>query len=69
MGFKIGDRIELVSMGIDPDPIPAGSTGTIDHIYHGNGYTQVGVDWDSGRALLLILPEDTIRKINDKENE
>jgi len=65
MEFNIGDRIELVRMGPDPDPIPVGSTGTIDFIGTFQGSTQIGVDWDNGRALLVILPEDTIRKIDN----
>lgn len=28
-----GDRIELVSM-VDPDPVPAGSTGTVTDVLH-----------------------------------
>ena len=68
MNYQIGDRIELVRMGPDPDPIESGARGTIDHIAVFQGSTQIGVDWDNGRALLLILPEDIIRKINDKEN-
>jgi len=67
MNFKVGDRIELIQMGPDPDPVEPGARGTIDHIGTFQGHTQIGVDWDNGRALLVILPEDTIRKINDKD--
>ena len=63
MNYKIGDRIELVRMGDDPDPIEPGARGTIDHIGTFQGHTQIGVEWDSGRSLMVLLPEDRIRKI------
>jgi hypothetical protein len=49
----IGDRIRLVSMSDDPDPVPAGSEGIVTGIVGGT-YPQVQVDWDSGRGLALI---------------
>ena len=64
MNYKIGDRIELVRMGPDPDPIASGIKGTIDFVNVSSFGTQIGVDWDNGRKLMVVLPEDTIRKIN-----
>ena len=29
---KVGDRIELVAMPNDPDPIPSGSKGTVTNV-------------------------------------
>jgi hypothetical protein len=48
-----GDRIRLLSMSDDPDPIPAGATGTVLSVTTGP-YGLVEVDWDCGRSLALI---------------
>lgn len=66
---KVGDRITLTHMGPDPDPVPVGSTGTIVDIcrhvgsYYGHCdqdfWHQVGVDWDNGRRLHLLVPPDS----------
>ncbi len=58
--LKKGDRIRLVSMPQDPDPIPVGSLGTVVAVYDHHDWTQVDVDWDSGRSLMLTMPEDCI---------
>ena len=57
---KVGDRIRLIHMPEDPDPIPYGSLGTIHAIHLHHGWTQVEVDWDNGRRLMLSLPDDVI---------
>jgi hypothetical protein len=44
----------------DPDPIPAGSLGTVCAIHPHHGWTQIEVDWDNGRQLMLSLPDDVI---------
>jgi len=59
-GLKIGDRIRLVSMPQDPDPIPVGSLGTVVAVYDHREWTQVDVDWDNGRALMLTMPDDCV---------
>lgn len=45
MNFQIGDRIELIDMQNDPNPIPHGSTGTITSINELPSFneTQIGV--------------------------
>lgn len=57
-----GDRIRLVAMPDDPDPIPSGATGTVTSVAkHGSGrdaWVQVDVDWDNGRKLMLAVPPD-----------
>ncbi|KAA5541501.1 DUF4314 domain-containing protein [Roseiconus nitratireducens] len=58
--FRAGDRVRLVSMTDDPDPIPAGTTGTVAGVYPQNGWTQVDVDWDTGRSLMLSIPPDVV---------
>ena len=56
----VGDRIRLISMPEDPDPIPAGSLGTVCAIHPHHGWTQIEVDRDNGRQLMLSLPDDVI---------
>lgn len=64
--MKIGDRIRLVSMGPDPDPITAGSTGTVTGVasipsaVRMESDTHVGVSWDNGRTLSVVLPVDIV---------
>lgn len=73
MNLNNGDRIKMVRMGVDPltgksDPCPIepGDTGTIIGEGHRftNGSTQYGVKWDSGRTLGIIVPVDTVEKID-----
>ena len=51
--IRKGDRIKLLHMPNDPDPIPAGSTGTIESVTEGP-LGQVWVKWDCGRQLALV---------------
>ena len=62
---QVNDRIRLISMGDDPDPIPAGSTGTVTRVTQGP-LGQVCVDWDCGRALALVPGVDQFEVIVDK---
>lgn len=56
------DYIRLIVMPGDPNPVPPGSTGTVMFVKeHGSGGTawlQIGVDWDNGRSLMLVVPPD-----------
>ena len=69
MELKPGQRIELVSMPDDPDPIIPGTRGTVRRVRHAgsprNGFLQVEVDWDNGRALMLSVPPDQFRIIDE----
>lgn len=47
----------------DPDPIPAGSTGTVTRVTDGP-LAQVSVDWDNGRSLSLVPGTDQFEVIN-----
>ena len=47
-----GRRIRMIKMD-DPNPIPKGEEGTIDHV---DGMNQYHVKWDSGRSL-AVIPE------------
>jgi Domain of unknown function (DUF4314) len=67
--LNIGDRIELVYMPNDPDPIPAGAQGTVEDVrtiddwHQGHTYYQVHVHWDNGRTLSLVIPPDCVSVI------
>lgn len=61
--LKAGDRIRLHSMD-DPDPIPAGTIGTVVAVYPQSDWTQVDVDWEGGRSLMLSIPPDRVQHID-----
>lgn len=64
---QIGDRIQLIAMPDDPDPIKPGATGTVTDVgRHGEGsdaWVQIDVDWDDGRTLVLSSPPDRIETV------
>lgn len=62
--LKAGDRVRLVSMADDPDPIPAGATGTVARVYPHSDWTQVDVAWDNGRSLMLSIPPDVVEVLD-----
>lgn len=60
---KIGDRIKLIEMPNDPDPIPVGTTGTVLDVHRvrlQSGYWQIAVKWDIDRSLSVVVPPDVI---------
>lgn len=65
---KKGDRIRLVFMDDDPDPIQPGQLGTVvDLNVIGSEQTrwlQIAVDWDDGRSLMLACPPDRFEIIS-----
>ena len=61
-GVKKGDRVKMIHMPDDPDPIPAGSTGTVTRVTDGP-LAQVSVDWDNGRSLSLVPGTDEFEVI------
>jgi len=60
--IRKGDRIRLLHMPDDPDPIPAGSTGTIESVTEGP-LGQIWVRWDNGRSLALVPGVDRFEVI------
>ena len=50
-----GDRIRLLSMPDDPDPIPPGSTGTVVSATTGT-FAQIEVEWDNSNRSLALIP-------------
>ncbi len=67
--LKKGDRIRLVSMPQDPDPIPVGSLGTVVDVHEHLDWTQVDVDWDNGRSLMLMMPDDCVAIVEPNHHE
>lgn len=67
LGIKEGDRIRLISMGDDPDPIPNGTTGRVRGVteldFRERKETQIQVNWDNGRSLSCICPPDIIERV------
>ena len=67
--FAKGDRIRLVSMTNDPDPIEPGAEGTVE-LPPGRFQDawQVVVKWDNGRSLSLVVPPDVAEKIEPTQS-
>jgi hypothetical protein len=55
---NLGDRIRLTHMDDDPDPIPAGATGTVICTCDMGDYLHITVAWDVQRSLNLVCPPD-----------
>ena len=69
MYLQPGQRIELVMIVDDPDPIEPGTRGTVRRVAkHGTGHNaflQVDVAWDNGRSLMLSVPPDRYRIVDN----
>ena len=67
-----GDRVRLLAMHDDPDPIQAGQLGTVVSVArHGTGtdtWHQIDVAWDNGRTLMLVSPPDRFEFVRDGAN-
>jgi hypothetical protein len=64
---KKGDRIRLIAMPEDPDPIPAGSEGVVVEVTNGP-LAQIIVDWIGiDRSLALIPGVDLFEIIGRQE--
>lgn len=65
--IKVGDRIELVRMEDDPDPVAPGTRGVVQLVEVmdlGDGSREyITVLWDDGRSLGLVCPPDRYRRI------
>ena len=60
-----GDRIKLITMKNDPNPIPPNSTGTVTGIntVYLFGEDHLNVEWDNGRTLSLLVGTDEFEVI------
>lgn len=67
-----GDRIRLLAMSDDPDPIAPGQLGTVLGVsHHGCGkdaWCQIDVAWDNGRTLMLVSPPDQFEVVTDPQH-
>ena len=65
---RVGNRIRLLAMHDDPDPIQVGQIGTVVGVArHSSGqdeWFQVDVSWDNGRTLMLASPPDEFEIID-----
>lgn len=58
---KSGQRIKLISMPNDPNPIPCGATGMITDVNKFGEGANLSVRWDppyQTRSLNILVPED-----------
>lgn len=60
LSYPPGIRLELISMGGDPRPVPPGTRGTVQYV---DDLGQIGVAWDNGSSLSLIPKVDCFRKL------
>ena len=63
-GLSVGERIRLVHMVDDPDPVPAGTMGTVTEIHIHSDWSQIEVSWENGRRLMLVSPPDKFEIID-----
>jgi hypothetical protein len=61
--FKKGDRVELVSTTDPHTNLLPGAQGEVYSVRRVLDDVAVGVRWDSGSTLSMLLSEDVIRKI------
>ncbi len=65
MSLSPGQRVEILYMAQEKWPVPAGTLGTVTEVCHHGRWTQVWVDWDNGRRLAMLLPDDKYRLVGD----
>ncbi len=67
--MKVGDRVRMLEMPNDPDPIPPGTEGVVQEtrrvcLNPRNTFTQYEIKWDNGRTLSAIVPPDKLEVIS-----
>lgn len=64
---KKGDRVKLVFMPNDPNPVPEGTEGTVIDVqqmdWGHDKWSQVAIAWDNGRSLSCCCPPDHLEII------
>jgi hypothetical protein len=70
---KKGDRVRLVFMPNDPEPVEIGTEGTVLAVAHlpwgQDMRSQVAIAWDNGRTLSCICPPDHLEILNASESK
>lgn len=61
--YPSGTRIELLSMGSDPHPIPDGTRGTVDLV---DDIGTIHCTFDNGRRFGIIPGEDSFRVLTQE---
>lgn len=68
MHLEYGDRIRMIEMPNDPNPIMPGETGIVQRVQAVDTWRerwyQVYVKWDSGRSLMLSMPPDRVEIVS-----
>lgn len=64
---EVGDRIKLVNMPDDPHPLEAGTEGTVTSV--DTKMEVIGVKWDNGSRLNLILGVDSFNILNESASD
>ncbi len=72
MSYQKGDRVRLVRMGDDPDPVEPGTEGVVVHTaelrFPGERpQMQVSVSWDNGRSLRCLVPPDVLVRVDSTQ--
>jgi hypothetical protein len=62
--YKTGDRLRLISMPDEPNPVPTGTKGTVFSVIPYGGNWILNMKWDNGRTLGVHLEQDTVEKID-----
>ncbi len=68
---KKGDRVRLVFMPNDPNPVPEGAEGTVLDVqqmdWGHDKWSHVAVEWDNGRSLSCVCPPDYLEIIESNQ--
>lgn len=62
--YPVGTRVVLHSMDDPYAPVPPGTKGTVTYV---DDMGQIGVAWDNGSGLSLVLGEDSFSKMSGPE--
>ena len=61
--YPAGTRVQLDHMGDDPNPVPAGSKGTVAFV---DDTGTIFVDFDCGRSMGVCPEVDSLNKISEQ---
>lgn len=64
--YPVGTRIQLDADMNDPQPVLAGTKGTVTEV---DDMCQLQIIWDNGRSLAIIPSEDKFHKLQLENNE